>query len=421
MTVNLKTVIFTKLYSWILSIGLFSCFTLFPFESLLNPTSGIKNKFETADPVSEDYRNKISSLYSQFELQCKQKMAESSCVGLSIGVIHKGNIVLMEHFGSKVKGTGQEINDETVYRIGSVSKGFAGILASKLIQEGKFKLSDPVNKYIPELKIKTKSIMDTITIRDILSHTTGYIQHAFSNLVDDNISMDRIIQAMNRYPLKDRVGKVYNYQNATFALIEKVIENTTGLTYEEALREYIFSPLGMNNSSASYETMTNCTNNCVGHKPAGRHNNFITTPLKPHYYNAPSAGGINSSLSDMVLWLKAIMGYQPDVLNEEVRMRAFSPYVFTTNAPKYFNRWSNLQESAYGLGWRILRFDNRVLVYHGGLVNGFRAEIAFDPGSEWGMVALFNSTCSYCNKIVPTFFETKDQIFTEESTALSNP
>jgi len=137
----------------------------------------------------------------------------------------------------------------------------------------------------------------------------------------------------------------------------------------------------------------------------------VSIPIKPHYYNAASAGGVNSSLSDMMKWLHAVMGYTDNVIPEEVRLRAFSPYVFTTYVPKYFNRWNNLEESAYGLGWRILRFNDKILIYHGGLVNGFRAEIAFDPKSEWGMVALFNSTCSFSSSIVPLFFETRDQVF----------
>ncbi|MFZ1704072.1 MAG: serine hydrolase domain-containing protein [Saprospiraceae bacterium] len=399
-----------RVYSWVVSFGLFGCFTLFPIETMFHPPL-YGNQNITKDPVSEEYKIKIASLSSQFETQVKQKMSQAACVGMSFGAIHKGEIVFMEHFGSKFKGSSESIQDTTVFRIGSVSKGFAGILASKLIQEGKFTLDDPINKYIPELKIKTKSVLDTITVRDVLSHTTGYIQHAFSNLVDDNISMDRIIQAMNRYPLKDRVGKVYNYQNAAFALIEKVIENTTGLKYEEALKKHIFQPLAMNHSSASYASMMECTDNCVGHKPGGKKGQFVSVPIKPHYYNAASAGGVNSSISDMLIWLKALMGYKPEVINDEVRLRAFTPYIYTTHAPKYFNRWDNIEESAYGLGWRVLRFDDKVLIYHGGLVNGFRAEIAFEPGSDWGMVALFNSTCSFCNSIVPTFFQTKDQIF----------
>ena len=402
--------IIKKFYSWLVSFGLFGCFALFPFDKSLHSVL-LGDRFSKKDPVSEEYKHKISSLQNQFESQCRQKMAQAACVGLSVGAIHKGEVVFMKHLGSKTKGINAEINDTTVFRIGSVSKGFAGILASILIQEGKFALEDPVNKYIPELKIKTRSVLDTITIRDILSHTTGYTQHAFSNLVDDNVPMDKIIQAMNRYPLKDRVGKVYNYQNATFALIEKVIQNTTGLTYEQALQKYIFSPLDMRHSSASYESITKCTDNCIGHKPGGKRGQFVSVPIKPHYYNAASAGGVNSSLSDMMKWLHAVMGYNDNVMSEEVRLRAFSPYVFTTHATKYFNRWHNLEESAYGLGWRILRFNDKVLIYHGGLVNGFRAEIAFDPTSEWGMVAMFNSTCSFSSSIVPLFFETRDQVF----------
>ncbi len=340
------------------------------------------------------------------EQQIKHNIEQYQCPGLAVLVMQGDQVIFEKQFGSRSRYSKEAIDSNTLFRLGSVSKGFAGILVSLLAEKNVISLEDPVSLYIPELKIKARNKDKVLRIKHIMSHSSGLTEHAYSNLVDENRDIETIFSYLNRLTPRDSTGKAYAYQNATFGLIEKVIENATGMSYTSALDFYLLSPLGMCRTSYSLEGMTGEDNVCHGHK-YGK-GGFVPINLQPHYYNLVSAGGINAPMTDMRIWLNAVMGFRPDVISPTARNIAFSPYVNTTHDDKYFNMWPGFIESHYGLGWRLIRTNTHNVVYHGGMVNGFRTEIGFDPEKEIGIVFLFNSVCNYSNNAVHQFFDLWD-------------
>lgn len=340
-----------------------------------------------------------------FDTQILENIKKFDCPGVAVIVMQKDQVIFEKQYGTKSKYTEDVIDASTVFRLGSVSKGFAGILAAILIDKNMIHLDDPLTLYIPELTIKAKSRDKILRVKHILTHSSGLTEHAYSNLVDENRSMETIISYLNKLTPRDSTGIAYAYQNAAFGLIEKVIESASGMTYAQALDFYIFSPLMMCNTSCTFEEISNASNVCKGHKYGGQRNGFVPTDIKPHYYNVASAGGINAPLTDMKKWLNAMMGYRPDVISPNTRNIAFTPYINTSKDNKYFNAWPETKESHYGLGWRLISMQQNELVYHGGMVNGFRTEIAVDHQNEIGIVFLFNSVCGYSNKAVQQFFD----------------
>ncbi|MBK8669378.1 MAG: beta-lactamase family protein [Saprospiraceae bacterium] len=343
-----------------------------------------------------------------FDQQIKENIELHQCPGVAI-LVMKGNQVIFEkQYGTKSKYSPDTIDASTIFRIGSVSKGFSGILASILIDKNIIHLDDPISMYIPEVTIRARSKDKILRLKHILSHSSGLTEHAYSNLVDENRDMETIISYLNKLTPRDSTGKAYAYQNATFGLIEKVIEEATGMTYSKALDFYIFSPLKMCNTSCTFDEIRSSENACYGHKYSGQRHGFVPIDFSPHYYNVVSAGGINAPLSDMKKWLNAVMGYRPDVISPNARKIAFTPYISTSDDDKYFNMWPGIKDSHYGLGWRLIRTQNHDLVYHGGMVNGFRTEIAFDREKDLGIVILFNSVCRYSNQAVHMFYDLWD-------------
>lgn len=337
-----------------------------------------------------------------FEQLITDQMGHFQCPGMAVLVMKSNQIIYEKQFGTKSLASLDAIDSTTVFRLGSVSKGFAGILASILIDKKMIHLDDPVSFYIPDFTFKAKNKDKILRIKHILSHTSGLTEHAFSNLVDENVDRDILVDYVSKLTPRDSTGKVYAYQNAVFGLIEKVIEEATGMSYDEAMKFYIFSPLGMNRSSCTFEELKSAQNVCTGHKYT-RHG-FVPVEIKPHYYNVASAGGINSTIKDMRSYMSAIMGYKPDVISPNVRELAFGEYVDTSADRKQWNRWDGFVSSHYGLGWRIIHTKSNHIIYHGGLVNGFRAEIAFDKNKDIGVLFLFNSLCNYSNYAVQDFF-----------------
>lgn len=346
------------------------------------------------------------------EKEINSKLQTYQCPGMAVLVLRKNQVIYEKQFGNKKKYEISPIDANTVFRLGSVSKGFAGILAAILMDKNMLHLDDPVSMYVPEVTMKAKSKDKILRVRHILTHSTGLTQHAYSNLVDENRDMQTIITYLNRLIPRDSTGKAYAYQNAAFGLIEKVIENVTGMSYAHALDFYLFSPLSMCGTSCSFEEISNTTNVCYGHK-YGKHG-FVPIDFSPHYYNVASAGGINAPLSDMRKWLSAVMGYYPNVISPNAQHIAFSPYISTSSDRKYFNKWPGFESSHYGLGWRLVNTKTNQLVYHGGMVNGFRAEIAFDKDKDLGIVLLFNSVCNYSNYAVHEFYDLWNEYYKDE-------
>lgn len=334
--------------------------------------------------------------------QIQSKITDNKCPGMAVLVMHKNQIIFEKQYGTKSKYSTDAIDASTVFRLGSVSKGFAGVLAAILIDKKMLHLDDPLAMYIPEITMKARSKDKILRVKHILTHSSGLTQHAYSNLVDENRDMQTIITYLNRLVPRDSTGKAYAYQNAAFGLIERVIENVTGMSYIQALDFYIFSPLQMCNTSCTFAEITNATNVCFGHKYSK--NGFVPIDFSPHYYNVVSAGGVNAPLIDMQKWLSAVMGYYPQVISPNAREIAFSPYINSSKDRKYFNKWPGFESSHYGLGWRLVNTKNNKLVYHGGMVNGFRTEIAFDADKDLGIVILFNSVCNYSNQAVQEFY-----------------
>ena len=394
-------------FLFVIVYGLFFSMVLFAFNSCHEAKGfGLKEKL-----FSKKYTLADSVYYHALNRQFEANMSKYGCPGMAVAVIKDDHIIFDKGYGVRSLNTMEPIDQNTVFRIGSVSKGFAGMLASILIDQGKLHLDDPVSLYVPEMDIKAKNEDRVLRLRHILSHTSGYTEHAFSNLVDQGLDRATLVRCLSRIAPRDVTGIDYAYQNVAFSLVEQAIEKVTGMTYAQALDFYIFSPLNMCNSSSSYEAMNYCVNHCQGHIVTK--NGIVPQDLGKHYYNIPSAGGVNATLNDMVKWLRAIMGYRPDVLSREARNLAFDAYADTSKDRKFWNRRKEVLHTQYGLGWRLVETNYNHLVYHGGLVNGFRSEIAFDSKTNTGIVVLFNSLCSYSNSVVFDFFEFNNHYFQE--------
>lgn len=379
----------------LLGIMLYGCHSdnLVPVISKKNSTQETKE-----DSVSIKLRLALRK-------ELTDKIKDNGCPGACIFIVKDGKDFLSLNVGIKSSDNKNDfIDSQTMFRIGSLSKGFAGILAAKLVNLGFIKLNDPVQKYIPEFQLKAKQKSDSIRIWHILSHSTGLTEHAFSNLLDQEKDKATVMKALNKVMVRDSTGKVYAYQNASFSLIEEVIQAATRMSYAEALQKYIFTPLHMTKSNVSYDSLMMCSNKALPHRYNGRSNGYVPIPIHKAYYNTPSAGGINSNIQDMSKWLKALMGFNEAVINKKDRELAFQKRVFTSWDDKYYNSWEKADSSYYGLGWRSIRLNEKNIVFHGGQVNSYRCELAFDPVTKTGIVALFNSPCDLSNTIVPLVF-----------------
>lgn len=324
-------------------------------------------------------------------------------VGAAIAIVCGDSLLMVKPYGVKKAGTNDSVDLNTVFRLASVSKGFAGVLAAKLQNRGEVNLDDRVKTYLPEFKLKDQINTDGLTIKHTLNHTTGLVPHAYDNLIEAHIPMNEIISRLSEVDIAAPPGKVYGYQNALYSLIDTILSVKTKKSYTDLLEEELFTPLGMHDASADFESMNLSGNIALPHV----YTKSGASALKPNkrYYNMAPAAGVNASISDMGIWLKALLGNMTSVVDTNTLNAIVTPTVQTPLRRRYYWRWKGVEEKYYSLGWRIYHYRGYNIVYHGGYVKGYRAEISFCPELNAGVVFLQNSPNRLSSESMPVFWD----------------
>ncbi len=370
-------------------------------------------KTETVTPVVvapekdvtaiEDPNPHVQKVLSQYEEFIKRAIRAGTSPGAAVAIVKDSSIIYLKGFGLKQIGNPDSININTVFRLGSVSKCFASVLAGTLVNDHLFNWDDPIIKYLPDFALKSKESTEKLTVRHVLSHTMGLPYHAFTNMIEERAPLDTLLKELRYLDLIGEPGKIYSYQNVGYSLIGEVIKVTTHKTFEESLTEKVFLPLRMKNSSASYQAMINNANIAKPHLFSRKH--WVSIPVSDTYYDVTPAGGVNASIADMALWLKALLGNDQDVVTDSTLNQIFQPQVKAISKNRNFWKWKRPKASYYALGWRVLTFKNDTIEYHGGYVNGYRSEVAVDRKNRIAICVLTNSSGNLADQSIPEFLK----------------
>lgn len=324
-------------------------------------------------------------------------------VGAAFTIVHNGQIVSTQTHGVRRQGSSAKVNRHTVFRLASVSKGFAGALVCLMENEGVLSVEDRIIKYFPGFKLKDSVNTADLSIRHIMSHTSGLVPHAFDNLVEADVDLASIIERLDEVDISAPPGELYGYQNVVFSMLAPIAEQVTGRTYARLLEEKIFNPLGMRNASAGRIDLSHPYNVAFPHV-RGR-NGYIPLDLHDGYYNVLPAAGVNASIDDMGRWLLALLGYHPGQFPDTVCRQLATPLIYTPLRYEYTRHWKYFRDRYYSLGWRIYQYRGRKILYHGGYVRGYRAEIGYCPREKVGIAFLQNSPNGLASTSIPAFFD----------------
>ena len=349
------------------------------------------------------YFDHLHSVIKEYDQFAETKLAELEAPGAAIAIVSGDSIVYMKGFGVRKVGRPEAIDLHTVFRIASLSKGFAAVLTGLLVQDSLLHWNDKVVKYLPELSLKDARNTKNLTIRHVLSHTTGLPPHTYDNLLDDNVPYDKIIGQLREVTTSCPVGECYNYQNVVYSLIGKVIQSATGHDYAQLVKLRLFSPLGMKDASLDYNTLVTNVNHASPHVRVRRRKEWKPTEVKATYYSAAPAAGVNASIFDMAQWLRALLGYKPNVLPPAIIEEVSNPVIKTRGELRRYHWNGHARHAYYALGWRVFDYAGTKLVFHSGGLRGYSAQIAFIPEQNLGIVILLNSNIE--NIFVSTFLD----------------
>ncbi len=357
------------------------------FKNLLICSFFISINFQIAFCV-EDKKIKLDSILTVYDSYVDNFIEERNLPGIAVAVVFDNRIIFIKGFGVKKIGENEPIGAHTVFRIASLSKGFASVLSGLLVKEGVFNWDDKVTKYLPEFSLKDSSNSKNLTIRHILSHTSGLVPHAYDNLIEANLPFKTIIKRLKEVSVISPVGEWYGYQNTVYSIISEIIESATGKKYNDLLNQRLIQPLGMTDVSFSKYKLETTKDRAYPH--IRRYGRWTPTIIRETYYNVQPAAGINASVYDMAMWLKGLLGGVPDVISSDIIADVCKPLIKTPHEIRRFNWKNRIRNAHYGMGWRIFDYAGHTIIFHSGGLRGYLSRLAFLPKYKIGIVVLQN-------------------------------
>jgi CubicO group peptidase (beta-lactamase class C family) len=284
----------------------------------------------------------------------------------SVLVAKKGKILLEKGYGFK-NFSDSSLNDaNTIFQIASVTKQFTATVILKLIELKKLALTDRVSKFFPDFPKG-----DSITIENLLTHTSGISDHFTDRDLKPSspVSEETIQSSIKEHGLDFSPGSDWRYTNKGYQLLGFIIQQVSSMTYFEAARKFIFTPLKMRSSGFDFSHLTN-------HEKATGYWSYPENALTPGADIIDSAasfaaGSIYSTVRDLYKWHEGLQ-------NDEIVSGALLENAYTP------------RKNRYGFGLFIDSISNKRINCHSGDIFGFKSDLERVPEDDICIVLLAN-------------------------------
>ena len=345
-----------------------------------------KLEFRDADLVKT--QNKIDSICSS-----------NGVVGMDLSVIVKGKIEWRHSFGVGNANDKYKVDSNSIFQCASISKPITAIGVLKLVEEGKVELDNDVNQYLKGWQLNDNKFTkdSTVTVRKLLTHTAG-TNFSGSDGYKQNEHLPSLIAILNgkgntpAVEVQSVPGTEWKYSGGGYLILQKLIEDVSGDSFENYMQRILFEPLGMMNSTfKTYKVKDSIPRIVYGHKKNGK---VIKEGWRLHPESAPA--GLWSTTGDIGLYIIEIQsilaGEKNGILNKESIEEMLKPHMNNAGLGPYTRKEKNGM-SYFG---------------HTGANDGYR--LIFDASNELqqgGFVLFFNSEVDFyiLNKVYTTIFE----------------
>lgn len=320
----------------------------------------------TASALSQE-----TSQSERVETFLDRAVPRAAAPGLAYALIENGDLRLGQR-GERVAGSGLAVTEDTPFALGSISKSFTALAIMQQVEAGRVDLDHDIGDYLDEFDGQPGG---TITIRQLLSHTSGYSTLQGNSSHTDRTGgagelAERVRQLAAAAPASE-AGSRWQYSNANYLILGGLIETVSGLEFGDYIETRILQPLGMEDSfvadGETHEAMA------VGHAPwfGGRR---PVSDRRTVRGMAP-AGGVMASASDMARYLAMMMNGQDDLISADHKAMMIRP--------------ASAASPHYGLGWFLDAEADAA--YHTGLTPGVETIAVLSRAEPRGGVVLVNA------------------------------
>lgn len=323
------------------------------------------------------------------EAHVERSMKQWGTAGLALGIVQDGEVIFLKGFGTRDVRTREAIDPDTIFAVGSITKSFTGVLAGVLADEGRITFDDRLLEHVPHFAVADAYVTGAATLRDALSHRTGYDWRMDPLLFLSGASRAEVIDQIEHVEPHFPFRTQYGYSNVMYMVAGEALGGAAGASWDLTLADRIFKPLGMDRSSTTIRGLERQTNVATPHRYA----TDGPKPIAPRNVDvAGGAGAINSTARDMTRYIRMLatdgkIEGRP-FLKSATLKDLLTPHVDAGEDPD-LRLFTNFH--TWGLGWDLKDYKGRKVASHGGIIDGMHAEMAFVPGSGFGVVVLTNT------------------------------
>lgn len=323
--------------------------------------------------IAQSKTEKIDQLISTYEAYGK--------FNGSVLIAEQGKVIFKKGYGMANMEWDIPNQPNTKHRLGSITKQFTALLILQLAEKGKIDLYEPISTYLPEYPKETGTI---ITTHHLLTHTSGIPNYtSFQSFMKeksrDHYTPKEFLKVFNEKELDFKPGEKFSYSNSGYFLLGVLLEEITGTSYEDLLKERIFIPLNMNDTGYDHHHVI-LKNRATGYDKQGinyRNSKYLDMSI-PY-----AAGSMYSTVEDLFKWDQAL--YKTTLLSKEYRDLFFKPYITAFEDFSYAYGWLVGEE---GIG----NSDDKIqAISHSGGIHGFNTNISRVP-SDKSLIVLLSNT-----------------------------
>ncbi len=339
---------------------------------------------ERAASPADAARNALQG-FDEFMAQAIQKW---NVPGMALAVVAGGEVVFAQGVGLRDLEQNLAMTPDSLFAIGSTTKAFTATVLGMLSDQGKLEWDEPLRSYIPWFRLHDPIASQSLTPRDTVTHRSGLPRHDMVWYNNNHSTRRELVESLAHLPSSAQLRTRYQYNNLMFLTAGYLVETLTGDSWEDAVRQRIFQPLGMRRSNFSVEDSKKDPDHALPYRENDQ-DKLQRIPFRRIDLIGP-AGSINSSVNEMSRWLLFNLAggkWRGKQLIERATLQDIhSPHMITGARQTR----PEIVPGAYGMGWSISTYRGHRRIQHGGGIDGFITTVALFPDDDVGLVAFNN-------------------------------
>jgi CubicO group peptidase (beta-lactamase class C family) len=342
-------------------------------------------------PVTHAQALDITSKLQGFDAYMEQVLKDWNTPGIGVGIVVNDKLVFAKGYGYRDYEKKLPFTPTTLCQIASNSKLFTAVAAGMLVEEGKLNWDKPVRDSVPTIQFYNDQLNSNVTLRDMLSHRTGVTRH---DLIwfKSPFTRKELFEKLKYLEPQEPMRETFLYNNLMYTGAGYIIELKSGKTWEQFVRERIFTPLDMDTTTFTISDMTQHPDHGVPYREKRDSFDLYKIPYYEDTEGVAPAGAIISNIDELSHWLIALMNegkyIGKQVLPANVLRTTIQPAIGLPNTLGESQGFWELLNPAYGVGRQTAAYRGHLLTFHGGDLPGFHSQISFLPNDKIGVIVL---------------------------------